>query len=186
MRDFIQRVSIAGILLAGIVMFANAQAPITVNPALGLRSATQDFTCTAAGVCTVAKVNNVAITGAATATWVADTAWTPADNSGAGLTFTGVSARYNRIGSEIFVYAQLTYPVTASGATSSISGLPVNAANANFANAPCSFYQQTGIIGISVGANSGNLSPLAANGTNLTNATLSTATLRFACHYPAA
>jgi hypothetical protein len=62
--------------------------------------------------------------------------WTPADNSGALLAFTGVSANYTRIGNMIFAYATWTYPVNASGVAASISGLPVAAANAAYAQVP--------------------------------------------------
>lgn len=62
--------------------------------------------------------------------------WTPADNSGAALAFTGVSANYTQLGNMIFAYATWTYPVTASGANASISGLPVASANANYAQVP--------------------------------------------------
>lgn len=58
------------------------------------------------------------------------TTWTPADNSGASLTFTGVSVNYTRIGNIVFAYGAFTYPATASGAAASISGLPVTVANA--------------------------------------------------------
>ncbi|SRR6266404_5673230 len=63
-------------------------------------------------------------------------AWTPADNSGAALTFTSVSANYTQIGNMIFAYASWTYPANASGASASISGLPVASANANYAQVP--------------------------------------------------
>jgi len=62
--------------------------------------------------------------------------WTPADNSGASLTFTGVSANYTQIGNMVFAYFKLTYPATASGANASISGLPVSIANADYATGP--------------------------------------------------
>jgi len=62
--------------------------------------------------------------------------WTPADNSGASLVFTGVSANYTKIGNMVFAYFKLTYPANASGASASISGLPVGVANADYATAP--------------------------------------------------
>lgn len=62
--------------------------------------------------------------------------WTPADNSGAALSFTSVSAAYTQIGNMVFAYAILTYPATASGASASLSGLPVTVANANYAQVP--------------------------------------------------
>lgn len=79
---------------------------------------------------------DVAITAGGVATVGSHTAWTPADNSGAALAFTGVSANYTKIGNMIFAYAAWSYPVTASGANASISGLPVASANANYAQVP--------------------------------------------------
>jgi hypothetical protein len=53
-----------------------------------------------------------------------DGTWTPTDGSGAGLTFTSVSASYVKIGLLVFVQFDLTFPVTASGANVVIGGLP--------------------------------------------------------------
>jgi hypothetical protein len=50
--------------------------------------------------------------------------WTPADGSGAGLSFTGVQGNYTRIGRMVTATCQITYPSTASGASAVISGLP--------------------------------------------------------------
>jgi hypothetical protein len=50
--------------------------------------------------------------------------WTPTDVSGAGLTFSGVSATYTKIGRQVTCNLFMTYPVTASVATAEIGGLP--------------------------------------------------------------
>lgn len=50
--------------------------------------------------------------------------WTPTDGSGAGLTLTTVSANYTKVGRNVTISAFVTYPATASGAASKISGLP--------------------------------------------------------------
>jgi hypothetical protein len=55
--------------------------------------------------------------------------WTPADNSGAGLTFTGVTATYTKIGRLVSAQVYLTYPSTASIASASITGLPYTSAS---------------------------------------------------------
>ena len=57
--------------------------------------------------------------------------WTPADASGAGLTFTGVTAKYTKIGNIVTVQSQLTYPTTANGSAAAISGLPFTTAIAS-------------------------------------------------------
>ena len=53
-----------------------------------------------------------------------NTAWTPTDASGAGLSFTVATGRYINYGSLVFTEFDLTYPVTGSGAAASIGGLP--------------------------------------------------------------
>ena len=55
--------------------------------------------------------------------------WTPTDNSGAGLSFTGVSATYTKVGRLVNCLCELNYPVTASVAAASIAGLPFTSSN---------------------------------------------------------
>jgi len=50
--------------------------------------------------------------------------WTPVDSSGAGLTFSGASGTYTKIGRQVTVNGQLTFPSNASTANISIGGLP--------------------------------------------------------------
>ena len=50
--------------------------------------------------------------------------WTPADNSGAGLTFTSVSAEYLQVGPFVWAYFTVTYPSTASSSPAALKGLP--------------------------------------------------------------
>jgi hypothetical protein len=56
--------------------------------------------------------------------------WTPADGSGASLTFTSVNATYTKIGNLVVARATLTYPVTLNGSDSIVAGLPFSADNA--------------------------------------------------------
>ena len=58
--------------------------------------------------------------------------WTPTDQSGAGLTFTGVNCRYQNIGNMVFAYGELVYPTTADGLQAIIS-LPLGVANQLYA-----------------------------------------------------
>lgn len=84
---------------------------------------------------TAAKgVNFTANTSAAGMTsqllnWYEEGTWTPADASGAGLTFTSVTAKYTRIGRQVTATVVLTYPTTVSTAQAQISGLPFAASN---------------------------------------------------------
>lgn len=54
-----------------------------------------------------------------------DTVWTPTDGSGAGLTFSSVTARYTKIGKIGLMFFKLTYPATANGSAAQISSLPL-------------------------------------------------------------
>lgn len=49
--------------------------------------------------------------------------WTPTDASGAGLAFSGITARIYQLGAAVLATFQLTYPVTASGAPAALGGL---------------------------------------------------------------
>ena len=53
-----------------------------------------------------------------------ESTWTPTDGSGAGLTFTDVTARYTKIGNVVTVFAKLTYPSTVNASQAKINGLP--------------------------------------------------------------
>lgn len=60
--------------------------------------------------------------------------WTPTDASGAALSFSAVSGAFQTIGNLVHAYFSLTFPVTANGTATLIGGLPVLAANNNYAN----------------------------------------------------
>jgi hypothetical protein len=57
-------------------------------------------------------------------------AWTPTDASGAGLTFTTTGGNYTKIGRQVIVYFNMTFPSTASSAGITIGGLPYPSASA--------------------------------------------------------
>jgi len=113
--------------------------------------------------------------------WYEEGTWTPADASGAGLTFTSVTAKYTRIGRQVTATVVLTFPTTASTAQAQISGLPFAASN---------FGQfvltNTGVVG-------GGSGLVAASGTTIalylqtgairTNAACSTATVNLTGTY---
>jgi hypothetical protein len=50
--------------------------------------------------------------------------FTPGDGSGAGLTFSNVTAKYIKVGNQVTVQVKLKYPVTASSVGAAINGLP--------------------------------------------------------------
>jgi hypothetical protein len=55
--------------------------------------------------------------------------WTPADGSGAGLTFTQNAGSYTKIGKQVTCHMAVEYPSTLSGTNAVISGLPFTSAN---------------------------------------------------------
>lgn len=57
--------------------------------------------------------------------------WTPADNSGASLTFSTAVGHYTKIGRMVYASYAITFPTTSSSASVKIGGLPVTAANIN-------------------------------------------------------
>jgi len=61
--------------------------------------------------------------------------WTPIDSSGSGLTFTGVSAYYTKIGDMVFATFALTFPGSSGSALNVIGGLPFTSTTGNGMNA---------------------------------------------------
>jgi hypothetical protein len=55
--------------------------------------------------------------------------WTPADGSGAGLTFAQNAGSYTKIGKQVTCHMAVEYPSTVSGINAVISGLPFTSAN---------------------------------------------------------
>lgn len=158
--------------------------------------ATGTCTITTTGTCTlaptygttsntIAQGNDSRITGAAQQTGV--TTWTPADGSGAALTFASVSANYTKIGNMVFAYAALTYPVTVDASNAKISGLPVAIPASNYAR-QCSVSYSATTTGIFILPDaSSSVLEIYANpmGTNMTNANMSGRAIYFNCVYPA-
>lgn len=118
--------------------------------------------------------------------YVAPAAWTPADGSGASLTFGNVSAEYAVVGNLVIASAQLTYPTTASTASAIISGLPYPVPDKGYAVAPSLLYV-TGaaaqLITTVVNGSTAAIFSLSA-GSAVENVTLSGATVSFKLAYP--
>lgn len=125
-------------------------------------------------------------TGACLATFTSTTSWTPIDNSGAGLTFTGVNGNYFRFDRVIIAWAQFNYPSTASGANASIGGLPVAAVNSSYVGGGCriNFTNAAVVSQALLTANSTTIDLYAANSlTRATNANMSLAQVDILCIY---
>jgi hypothetical protein len=117
---------------------------------------------------------------------VAPTAWTPTDGSGAGLSFTGVSANYVRMGNMVFAYAALTYPGTADASNASLQGLPITVANADYAEqCSVSWTNVASLDHMRAIKNTTNIVFYNSTGVGITNATFSGLTVYFMCIYPA-
>lgn len=117
--------------------------------------------------------------------------WTPSDQSGAGLSFSSVSANYTKIGNIVFVYAVLTYPSTVSASPAQIGGLPFTTANAPYINGITQYIfvsNQTypAFIDPVQNATKFNLFLTGPSFLQLTNAQLSTAIVEFSFWYPVA
>jgi hypothetical protein len=124
-----------------------------------------------------------------TAIYVAAGTWTPADASGAGLTFTNVTASYSQIGNMVFAYGRFTFPNTSNTANIVISGLPVVAAASLYTQSPsCALAAASGtaVVAIPV-ANSTTFNIITAIGAIvLKNASTSTGAVIVNIAYPAA
>lgn len=62
--------------------------------------------------------------------------FTPADGSGASLSFTSVVGQYTKIGRAVYVHAVLVYPSTANGSNASIGGWPFSCVSGDAGGAP--------------------------------------------------
>jgi hypothetical protein len=109
--------------------------------------------------------------------WYEEGTWTPTDASGAGLSFTIVSATYTRVGRSVVVQTEITYPATASVLGAAISGLPFSAA----VNGAGSFY--SGAAAGPIFQTATTLYPANTSGASVSNLTLSTRTLYLTVTY---
>ncbi|MGZ5078612.1 MAG: hypothetical protein ACXWHZ_03590 [Usitatibacter sp.] len=103
--------------------------------------------------------------------------WTPADQSGAGLTFTVTSANYTKFGRGVIAQAHITYPVTANGAAAYIGSFPFS----SIAQHDAVLFTATTAL---VGRLNGTAMDIFASGSSVTtNATLSNQYVIFTIAY---
>lgn len=107
--------------------------------------------------------------------------WTPIDSSGAGLSFSSVSAYYKNLGGGLaYVNFALTYPATASGADAVIGGMPFTAMNttASSQGGSVTVTNLTIACTLFVASNSSVMGFYDFSGTRITNAQLSGKVIR--------
>jgi len=116
------------------------------------------------------------------------TTWTPADGSGASLSFANVTAKYEKFGNLVHAYGFLTFPTTASSANAVISGFPVTSANANYAAVACAIYCNGAATALKLimNVNATTAQIVGAGNAPITNATMTGINLAFMMIYPAA
>lgn len=101
-------------------------------------------------------------------------AWTPADVSGAGLVFAGVTARYTKVGRLVVVQFGFSFPATASGAGAGVSGLPFAAsAGGGMSGGFVSSTNAGFLIVLEITASSVNFYLVKSDGTAVTNVEMS-------------
>lgn len=106
--------------------------------------------------------------------WYEEGTWTPADASGAGLSFTVTTAKYVRTGKSVFVVMDIKYPATASGSAAAISGLPFSGGGINSVVTTVISGGATPVLFLTSGT---TLYARTFNNTNITNVTLSGVTV---------
>ena len=150
---------------------------------------TQWVTRAVSGDATISNTGALTVTKLRGSDVIAPASWTPTDGSGAGLTFTSVSANYTQIGNIVYAYFTLTYPVTVDASAALIAGLPVAVPNQTYAAGPA-------VCSVSGGSIAVILSPVPAGSTAaftnhataaaVTNANLSGLTVKGMLIYPVA
>ena len=113
--------------------------------------------------------------------WYEEGTWTPTDNSGAGLSITNNSARYTRVGRQVSLVASITYPVTANGSNAQIGGFPFSSGATPI---PCNIgYATVALTLMSYMNGAGTAASFFTPGANVSNATMSGATVIFTATY---
>ena len=175
--------------LADGVSFSSVNDANNANKGLEFRASAMSLSVLSASLPVKTDASNKLISQAIAASELSDYStgtWTPADNSGAGLAFTISSATYVKVGKMVIAVATLTYPVTASGANASISGLPF-ASDASRSAIPMFTTNGTlGMLGIMAASSSNFAITNILTAANITNAQLSGVFVSFTVGYKTA
>lgn len=110
--------------------------------------------------------------------------WTPSDASGVGLSFSSVTATYERIGRQVTARAALSYPVTADTSNAVVGGLPFTVANSNDARQGYVSHTTEATLARAIPSPGGSTVAMATSvGAGITNATMSGDTVFFTVNY---
>ena len=158
----------------GSVVLGDAQLLVGQTSADPLaKTVSGDATLADTGALTISKLNGVAF---------APQAWTPTDQSTAGLSFTSVSCQYFLLGNLVVAYGTLTYPATADTNAAKIS-LPVAVPNQAYATLFAKFGAANDNLKTII--NSSTMAVVSNVGAALTNANVTAQVLNFIIIYPA-
>lgn len=108
--------TLGGASATGTGGIVRANSPALVTPVLGTPASGTLTNCTG-------------YTAPNLSTYVANTTFSPADTSGASLTFTSVTAKYSTLGKLLTFSEVLTYPSTANANNANVGGLPVTSSS---------------------------------------------------------
>lgn len=107
--------------------------------------------------------------------------WTPSDDSGGGLTFSNVTAKYVRNGNSVFASTYLTFPTTVDASQVQISGLPVGSLGVR---SICPVLTNNGLAYLAVAFEGTQFFRiLTAAGTGVANSALSGYQVTVTCNY---
>ncbi len=122
------------ITAANLLTLAGTVTTVSVVTANGVSGSVATPTTTPAITLTLGAITPTSINFGQTAlNYYGEGTWTPADGSGAGLSFTNVDAIYQRVGDHCTASARFDYPVTADGSLASYTGLPFTVKNTDAA-----------------------------------------------------
>lgn len=133
---------------------------------------------------TYAQGNDSRIVNAATGS--GPTAWTPTDQSGAGLTFSVTSAYYYQVGKLVTIVYDITFPTTANGNSVLIGGLPFNSFSSGTNQAGCALTFNTGlaaVVSIAFANSSANFTLHSITGSAPTNVQMTAGRFAGICQY---
>jgi len=176
-----------GVTTGKMVFYTNDTVRMKLPAAGGVQAVTTvsvgDATPSASGAGITFPASQSASSDANTLDDYEEGTWTPADASGASLSFTVTSATYTKIGRIVNLFSYFAFPSNASTNPVLISGLPFTAATNTFAPVICE--TDAGIIAY-IRANGGgtNLDIRLINGdTQVLNSTMSTRYVIFSMTY---